>query len=190
MGSSASTSQPSSTPEPGGGDAAPPLQRGTNKKVVVVILVAAVVAGALLFLYIPAITRSELTTTGTGGNSTTYPPFTNLPAGCTKPPGGFLIIANINGYNDSIQHGAPTVSWPVLKVTQGQTVNITVCNTDHQAHGFQVNHYFDSNIETVEPGQVIHVSFVANKAGNFDIYCSIFCSIHVFMQNAMLVVTP
>jgi hypothetical protein len=151
-----------------------------------VILVAAVVVGVLLVVYVPAITRSELASSGNGGAGTVYPPFTNLPAGCAKPADGFLIIANINGYNDSIQHGAPTASWPIIQVTQGSTVNITVCNTDHQAHGFQVTHYFDSNIETIEPGQVVHISFVANKAGDFDIYCSIFCSIHVFMQNGLI----
>jgi heme/copper-type cytochrome/quinol oxidase subunit 2 len=122
-------------------------------------------------------------------SSSSYPPYTNLPAGCVKPPGGYLIIANINGFNDSIEHGAPSVSWPVIVVKQGTTVNITVCNSDRQAHGFQVAHYFDSNIETVDPGQVVHVTFVASQSGSFVIYCSIFCSIHIYMQNALLKVT-
>jgi heme/copper-type cytochrome/quinol oxidase subunit 2 len=106
-----------------------------------------------------------------------------------KPSGGFLVIASKDGFNDSIEHGAPVQSWPVITVKQGSTVNITVCNSDHQAHGFQVTHYFDSNIETVEPGQVVHVSFLANREGNFTIYCSIFCSIHIYMQSGELSVT-
>ncbi len=119
-----------------------------------------------------------------------FPPYTGLPAGCVKPPGGYLVIANINGFNDSIEHGAPAASWPVINVTQGSAVDITVCNADHQAHGFQVAHYFDSNIETVDPGQVVHVSFVADRAGTFDIYCSIPCSIHIYMKSGKLNVLP
>jgi hypothetical protein len=154
--------------------------RRTSKTLAVGAVVALlVVSGALLAFYVSSLPK------GAQGEGS-YPPYTNLPADCIKPAGGFLVIANINGFNDSIQHGAPSVSWPVITVEQGTTVNITVCNTDVQAHGFQVTHYFDSNIEAVEPGQVVHVSFLADRAGNFTIYCSIFCSIHVFMQNAQL----
>jgi hypothetical protein len=112
----------------------------------------------------------------------------SLPAGCVKPAGGFLVIASNLGFNDSIEHGAPTKGWPLMTAQKGATVNIVVCNTDRVAHGFQIAHYFDSSIETVEPGQVIHVSFVANQAGTFDIYCSILCPIHVYMQNGQLLV--
>jgi heme/copper-type cytochrome/quinol oxidase subunit 2 len=151
-------------------------------KIAVLLVLAVVALGVLLALLVPRQTG--------GGSSSAYPPYTDLPQGCVKPPGGYLIIANENGFNDSIQHGAPTVSWPVITVKQGTTVTITVCNSDVQAHGFQVTHYFDSNIETVSPGEVVHVSFVADKVGDFEIYCSIFCTIHVFMQNGLLAVTP
>lgn len=151
------------------------------------MVAAALAVAAVLAVYVAHVPLpGSSSSTGNGGG--TYPPYANLPAGCVKPPNGFLVIANINGFNDSIEHGAPTVSWPVITVKQGSTVNITVCNSDHQAHGFQVTHYFDSNIETVDPGQVVHVSFVANKAGAFDIYCSIFCSIHIYMQGGELLV--
>jgi len=109
-----------------------------------------------------------------------------LPSGCVKPAEGFLVIASNRGYNDSVDHGVPENPWPVITVNQGQQVNIAVCNTDVQAHGFQITHYFDSNIESIAPGQVIHVSFVADQAGDFQIYCSIFCSIHAFMQSGLL----
>jgi hypothetical protein len=109
-----------------------------------------------------------------------------LPAGCTKPTGGFLIIASKLGYNDSVDHDVPAKPWPVMTVTKGQQVDITVCNTDIQAHGFQVAHYFDSTIESIAPGQVIHVSFVADQVGVFQVYCSIFCSVHAFMQSGQL----
>jgi nitrous oxide reductase len=112
----------------------------------------------------------------------------SLPAGCTKPAGGFLVVASVTGYNDSIGHGAPGKAWPIIQVRKGSTVNIVVCNIDRQAHGFQITHYYDRSIETVEPGQVIRVSFVADQTGTFEIYCSIFCTIHIYMQNGQLVV--
>jgi hypothetical protein len=113
----------------------------------------------------------------------------SLPPGCVKPAGGFLIIASNVGYNDSIGHGAPAKPWPIIHVEKGSTVNIVVCNTDFQSHGFQITHYFDSSIETVIPGQVIKVSFVASSTGTFQIYCSIFCTIHIYMQSGQLIVS-
>ena len=112
----------------------------------------------------------------------------SLPPACSKPAGGYLVIASVEGFNDSVLHGAPPKSWPVVTVQKGDTINVTVCNIDTQAHGFQINHYFDSNIESVLPGQAIHISFVADKTGTFMIYCSIFCTIHISMQDAELVV--
>jgi FtsP/CotA-like multicopper oxidase with cupredoxin domain len=112
-----------------------------------------------------------------------------LPPGCVRPAGGFLIIQSEYGYNDSILEGAgPTKAWPVITVTQGETVNITVCNVDKsQSHGFQISSYFDSTIEAVGPGQVLHVpAFVASKTGTFQIYCAIWCTIHVFMEYGQL----
>lgn len=113
-----------------------------------------------------------------------------LPPGCVKPAGGFVVIASGLGYNDSIGHGAPAKPWPIITVKNGTTVKIVVCNTDRQAHGFQITHYFDSSIETVGPGQVITVPVVADKTGTFQIYCSIFCTIHIYMQSGQLIVTP
>jgi hypothetical protein len=156
-----------------------------SKRLLLLAVVVALTAGAALAIYVPNLPKGTSST----GTSTGFPPYNNLPSGCVKPADGYLIIANQNGFNDSIQHGAPQKHWPVISVKQGTTVNITVCNADVQAHGFQITHYFDSNIETVVPGQVVHVSFVANRVGDFEIYCSIFCSIHIFMQNRLFQVT-
>jgi hypothetical protein len=142
----------------------------------VTVVVIVVGAGVTSALYVFSIGRST---------SSSRP----LPPGCEKPVGGFLIIASNTGFNDSMLHGAPSKTWPIITVHQNQTVNITVCNTDVVAHGFQVSHYYDSSIVTLTPGQVIHVSFVANEVGNFRIYCSIFCPIHIYMQNGELQVT-
>lgn len=115
-------------------------------------------------------------------------PVPKLPSGCAKPQDGFLVIASEYGYNDSILEGAgPAKHWPVINVTLGQSVTIVVCNVDTlQSHGFQIGNYFDQTIESIAPGQVITVSFVADKAGDFPIYCDIFCSIHLFMQYGQL----
>ena len=119
---------------------------------------------------------------------------TVLPTVCAKPPGGFLIVASGRGYNDSVDHGVsigsfPKISWPIMNVHQNQTVNITICNTDVQAHGFQISHYFENTIEVIAPGQSINVSFVADQTGAFRIYCEIPCSIHWAMQSGELLVS-
>lgn len=151
--------------------------RRTNRRIVVVISVVLLLgAGATIALYL--VSRE-------GGG----PGPGHLPPGCARPSGGFLVVASNTGYNDSIGHGAPTKSWPIITVHKGQNVTIVVCNTDVQAHGFQITHYVN-NQETLVPGQVLRVSFIADQTGSFIIYCDIFCSIHIYMQNGLLNVTP
>jgi FtsP/CotA-like multicopper oxidase with cupredoxin domain len=117
------------------------------------------------------------------------PTLNSLPQGCSKPADGYLVLMTNYGYNDSMLKG-PTLSWPVIKVQQNTTVNITVCNADpSEAHGFQISNYYDSKIVSVVPGVVIHVSFRATQVGSFRIYCAIFCAIHPFMVNGELLVT-
>ena len=154
------------------------LGSNSTRRIILVLAVAVILGAsvtAALFLL----------SLGSGGPSRTA-----LPSDCVRPTDGFLVIASNRGYNDSIGHGAPERAWPIINVTEGQTVNIAICNTDVQAHGFQITHYYDSQIVSVAPNQVLHVSFVANKAGVFQIYCSIFCSIHVFMQSGQFRVSP
>ena len=107
---------------------------------------------------------------------------------CGGSQGGFLIVASSNGFNDSIDHKVPQTPWPVITVQKGTSLTITVCNSDTQAHGFQITHYYDSSIVTVPPGKSLTISFTADTAGTFHIYCSIFCAIHPYMQNGELVV--
>ena len=154
------------------------LELNSTRRIILVLAVVVVLGASMT-------TGLFLLSLGEGSSTRTAA----LPSGCVKPTGGFLVIASNRGYNDSIGHGAPENAWPIINVTEGQTVNITVCNTDVQAHGFQITHYYDSEVVSVAPNQVLHVSFVANKAGAFQIYCSIFCSIHVFMQSGQLRVT-
>ena len=147
--------------------------RKTLLVVVLAVIVIGLVVSSAYFLY------GRGAQSGTGG----------LPPYCTKPTGGYLIVASAKGYNDSVDHGVPANSWPVINVQRGSTVTITVCDTDAQAHGFQVTHYLDNKIETVSPGQAITVTFVADQTGRFKIYCSIFCTVHWAMQSGLLVVS-
>ena len=132
-----------------------------------------------------AIVSVAYLTYGRGGTSTTI----NLPPGCVKPPDGYLIVADVSGFNDSVDRGVPATNWPVIDVQKGANVTIRVCNIDQQPHGFQVAHYYDSHIVALAPGQVLTVSFVADEAGSFKIYCSILCSVHWAMISGQLSVS-
>jgi hypothetical protein len=112
-----------------------------------------------------------------------------LPAWCTRPDSGFLVVASSLGYNDSIGHGAPSVSWPVLDVVAGANVSITVCNLYTFPVGFQIAHYLDNRLVSVEPGHTMEVNFIADEIGVFFIYCSVFNPIHIFLQGGTVVVS-
>jgi hypothetical protein len=149
----------------------------SNKRIVVVLLVVVLLGvGATTTLYLLSI----------GATPGSRP----LPPGCVKPADGYLIVASSTGYNDSIGHGAPEKNWPIITVKQGQNVTIVVCDVDVQAHGFQIAHYWaPPPVVTIVPGQVYTVNFIASQVGSFQIYCDIFCSIHVYMQSGQLNVT-
>jgi len=106
---------------------------------------------------------------------------------CVRPPGYFLIIANLSGFNDSIAHGAPLNPWPVINVHEGDTVRIVVCNGDmSQAHAFAIQTYFETGV-TLAPGDAYKIVFAATVPGTFIIYCNIFCTVHAFMVSRLVV---
>jgi hypothetical protein len=126
---------------------------------------------------------STVFTEGTAGPSTVIGAAAPLPAGCTKPAGGFLVVASASGYNDSVGHGAPMKAWPILVTSAGSNVTITVCNTYSDAVGFQVAHYLQGQLEIIQPQEVLRVSFLADQAGTFLMYCSVFSPIHLYLQS-------
>jgi heme/copper-type cytochrome/quinol oxidase subunit 2 len=96
----------------------------------------------------------------------------------------FAIIADSNGFNGSVQHGLP---WPIISVHVGENVTITVLNEDRlETHGFAIVGYFDKGL-IVGPGENDSVSFTARTAGNFTMYCNIFCTVHQFMVGELMV---
>jgi hypothetical protein len=82
------------------------------------------------------------------------------------PAGYILIIADIDGYNDSVAQFEENTSapWPVIRANLGERVGIM-------------------------PHQSFKISFVADEVGTFRIYCAIFCPVHPYMQNGELIVT-
>ena len=145
------------------------------------VIVGVIVAAALAAV---AVSLPDLN----GTTTTTATP--KLPPGCVKPAGGFLIVASLQGFNDSVDHGVPQNNWPVMDVKLGQNVTIVVCNADStQAHGFQIDHYYNAQLVSIAPGQVLRVSFIASQAGSFRVYCQILCTVHWAMQNGELTVS-
>jgi heme/copper-type cytochrome/quinol oxidase subunit 2 len=107
-------------------------------------------------------------------------------AGCNAPPGYILVVAGPSGFNNSVNHTRP---WPVVTVQKGKPVNFFVCNVDPvAAHGFAIDHYLDAGV-ALGPGQTFRVSFVADRGGNFTIFCNIFCPVHIFMIGQLRVTT-
>ena len=96
----------------------------------------------------------------------------------------FTIVADINGYNDSRDHQG---LWPVINVSRCDQVVIEVINNDTQTHGFAVETYARGT--DVVGQQQATINFLASKAGEFRVYCIVFCTVHIFMQNGLLNVT-
>jgi nitrous-oxide reductase len=77
----------------------------------------------------------------------------------------------------------------IIRVQHGDTVHLHITNLEqaHDAtHGFAVDSY---NINlSLEPGEHSDVTFVADRAGVFPIYCTEFCSaLHLEMAGYLLV---
>lgn len=148
-------------------------------KLVIVGVVAALIIGSVVSFYYPST------------NSLANPPPATQIADCTRPPGYFLIIVDLTGFNDSVDHlqQAPNDPWPVIQVSRGTEVNILVCSDDsYSPHGFAIQHYFDQGI-AIMPHQSFKISFLADQDGTFTIYCNIFCPVHPYMQSGQLIVT-
>lgn len=96
----------------------------------------------------------------------------------------FTVVADINGFNDSVNHQQG--SWPVLTVHRCDIVKVTIVNGDTQAHGFAVDYYATRGTE-IQGGQTLPVPpFLTTKSGQFRVFCISFCTIHAFMQNGLL----
>jgi len=147
---------------------------------------AASIAAIAVILILLLVTGVIQITPPSGSPSS--PPVVSLSrSSCVRPPGFFLIMADLSGFNDSIAHGAPLNPWPVIHVHLGDYVRIVVCNDDQtQAHGFAIQTYFDSGV-ALAPGDAFRIEFQATIPGSFVIYCNIFCTVHAFMVGRLIV---
>ena len=108
---------------------------------------------------------------------------------CTSYTNTFTVVASQSGYNDSIAHGAPSKSWPVLCAKAGEEVTITVVNSDSvEPHGFAIAGYLDAGV-TVLPGKTDTITFYAGSPGDYKVYCNVICAVHPFMQSGVLVLS-
>jgi hypothetical protein len=150
-----------------------------NKLVLLSILAAVVVGSVAGYYYSPSLSTPANQSPTTQSST------------CVKSPGDFLIIADLRGFNDSVDHiqNSPNEPWPIIRVNRGDRVNIVVCNLDNYSpHGFAIQDYFDAGIALM-PHDSYRISFVAGQDGAFTMYCNIFCPVHPYMQSGELVVT-
>ena len=101
----------------------------------------------------------------------------------SDPPGPY---AGLNG-----SYFVPTTTrWPVMRVHVGQVVSIHIINcASSEAHGLQVQTYYDKVLVAIQPGKSYDITFTATSAGRFRVYCDIPCAIHALMQNGELIVS-
>ena len=148
-------------------------------KLLAILIVTALVAGSIIAYYYPSL------------NAPANQPTSIQTSSCSKPTDYFLIIADLNGFNDSATHlqKSPNLPWPVIRVNRGDKVNILVCDLDdYSPHGFAIQHYFEQGTAMM-PHQTFRISFVADQDGTFIIFCTIFCPVHAYMISGQLIVT-
>ncbi len=105
-------------------------------------------------------------------------------AGITGATRNFTIVANADGFNDSVHHLQG--SWPVMTVRRCDTVKVTIINNDTQTHGFAIDYYATRGTDISGRETLPVQAFQATKIGQFRVYCISPCSIHAFMQNGLL----
>jgi hypothetical protein len=66
----------------------------------------------------------------------------------------------------TVGSATPRSPGPVLRVTEGDTVSITISNGRPEAHGFEITGVPGSKV-TIQPGQTCRVDFVAPIAGTY-----------------------
>ena len=106
------------------------------------------------------------------------------PSGATASVPQVTLVISTQGFNNS-RYAA---SCPLLNISKGQSVTIHLANNDREMHGIAVTHYFAGGVQ-VQPGETRDITFTADQAGSFVIYCMTGCFSHGYMQNGRLTVT-
>ena len=95
-----------------------------------------------------------------------------------------VIIADANGFNDSINHQGQT--WPIINTVRCDIVKITIVNRDTQTHGLAVDYYGSKGTEIPGQQSIAFPTFQVTRAGHFSIKCVIRCTVHYLMINGIL----
>lgn len=89
-------------------------------------------------------------------------------AGCASEPPADARAIDVDVKRYDYTPGTDTP----INLTQGETIILRLHGKD-VTHGFSIVGY-GVNVE-VPPGQTIEVTLKADKAGDFTIYCTVFC---------------
>ena len=171
---------------------------GVSRPIIIVVIVLAVTGAAVLSVVAVNLDHGTTTSSSSTPCSLLSSNLKILAPGIANntiagSQASFTIIesdpgSNYEGMNGSAYH--VSTQWPVIQVRQGQSVTIHIYNcASSESHGFAIIHYFNAGVP-VAPGHSYTLTFVANEAGTFRIFCNIFCAIHPLMQNGELIVTP
>lgn len=77
----------------------------------------------------------------------------------------------------------------VIRVQKGERVRLRITSED-VVHGLRIGH-LGVDVDWIEPGQVQEVEFVAEEAGTFDFYCTVWCDAgHWRMRGTLEVSDP
>jgi hypothetical protein len=117
----------------------------------------------------------------------------------TWQPQGTGRVINVAGYNLAdpdpgvwvVSEGRPTFSRNtanVIRIKQGELVTLRLTSMD-VVHGFNLSYYNVS--ETLYPGEITTVEFLADKSGEFEFYCSArSCGLGHIEMIGILIVEP
>ncbi len=157
-----------------------------NKTLVSLIVIIVIIIGAVWYFNRPAPvvsepiipTPSEMATTTLPlptGTSTVSTSTSSVPTATTTPK-----VLTVTGSNFAF---APTQ----LTVKKGETVTINFENTGG-LHDWKIDE-FNAATKKINGGQTDSVTFVADKAGSFEYYCSVGTHRQMGMRGT-LIVTP
>jgi len=110
-----------------------------------------------------------------------------------KPPGDFLIIANKNGFNNSVSYlrnwnGSKWPSYPLIEVARGSWVKILFCNLDqYESFGMTIDHYFPGGV-VLPPNTASLITFKADQSGQFKLFNTVFNTVDLYAREGLLVV--
>lgn len=122
----------------------------------------------------PAATSTDTTNTNT---TSTIPPTETPPA--PTAPTGKAVAVTVVGKNFGFEPGT-------IKVKKGDTVTVTFQNQTG-THDWVVDEFQGARTKIIQGGQTDTVTFVADKVGTFEYYCSVGSHRQMGMKGSLIV---